>query len=144
VKRNRFLLFKNTQKPHSVLLTLHHATSPFSELHNNNLLHLLWNLKLRVKRCTPSLFSQSVVGKFSPKWYGLTSMRTASREKPLTHKLCSFTSSLCTCSARSASIERIFSAYHLVWSNIRNNMYAEMVQKLIKIYRFNRAEEDNQ
>jgi len=66
LKRKGFCYLKNTEKPHSVLFTLHHAISPFSELHNNNLLYLLWNLNFRVKRCTPSLFSQSVVGKFTP------------------------------------------------------------------------------
>jgi len=40
---------------------------------------------LKVKKCTPSLFSQSVVGQFTPKW--LASMHTANREKPLPHKL---------------------------------------------------------
>ena len=127
-----------------MLFTLHHAISTFSELHNNNLLYLLWNLKLRVKRCTPSLFSQSVIGKSNPKFCGLTSMRTANREKPFAHKIWSFPSSLCTCPAGSASIERIFWAYYLVWFNIRNSLYAERAQKLIKMYRFPRAEEDNQ
>ena len=127
-----------------MLFTLHHAISPFSELYNNNLLYLLWNLKLGIKRCTQSLSSQSVVGKFTPSWYGLTSMRTSNREKPLAHKLCNFTSSLCTCPASSVSIVHIFSAYHLVWSNIRNSLYAKTAQKLIKIYRFSRAEENNQ
>jgi len=56
-KRNRLLfLKKNTQKPHSELLLLHHAISPFSELHNNESLYLLWHSNLRVKKCTPSLF----------------------------------------------------------------------------------------
>jgi len=34
--------------------------------------------------------------------------RTANKKKPIPHKLCSFTSSLCTCPASSASIECIF------------------------------------
>jgi len=50
------------------LFLLHDATSPFSELHNNDLLYLLLHSKLRMKKCTPALFSQSVVGQFSPKW----------------------------------------------------------------------------
>jgi len=45
--------------------------------------------------------------------------RAHSREKPLLHKLCSFTSSLCTCPAN-----------RLVWSNIRNSLYAENAEKL--------------
>jgi len=60
--------------------------------------------------------------------------KLADREKPLPHKLCRFTSSLCP--ARSASIWRIFSTYGLVWSNIRNSSDSEKAEKLVKIYRF--------
>jgi len=56
VEKKQVFVNKKTQKPLSALLTMHHAISPFSELHNNNLLYLLWNSKLRIKRCTPSLF----------------------------------------------------------------------------------------
>ena len=38
LKRKRFSLLKKTQKPHSVLFTLHHAISPSAKLHNINLL----------------------------------------------------------------------------------------------------------
>jgi len=34
----------------------------------HDLSYLLWHSKLRVKKCTPSLFSQSVVGQFTSKW----------------------------------------------------------------------------
>jgi len=61
-------LFKKKHKKHSDLFLLHDAISSFAELHNNNLLYLLLHSKLRVKKCTPSLFSQSVVGQFIPKW----------------------------------------------------------------------------
>jgi len=37
-----------------------------------------------------------------------------------------------------------FLVYGLVWSNIRNSLDAEKEKKLIKKYRFYRAEEDNQ
>ena len=42
-------------------------------------------------------------------------MHAANREKPLPHKLCSFTSSLCTCPASSAST--VYSVFfrHMVW-----------------------------
>ena len=36
-------LLKKTQKPHSESFLLHHTTSLFSELHNNNLLYLFWH-----------------------------------------------------------------------------------------------------
>jgi len=56
-KETVFLFFKKTQKPHSDLSLLHHAISPFSELHNNNFLYQWWHSNLRVKKCTPSLVS---------------------------------------------------------------------------------------
>jgi len=61
-------------------------------------------------------------------------MRTANREKPLQHQLCSFTSSLCTCPA--SSVQHVFCVLfqHLVWSNIRNSLDAEKAEKLIKKY----------
>jgi len=71
LKRNRFLFFKkNTKTSHSDLFLLHRAISPFSELHAYNLLYQLWHSNLRVKKSTPSLFFQSVVGQFTPKWLG--------------------------------------------------------------------------
>jgi len=70
-------------------------------------------------------------------------MRTANGEKPFPHKLCSFMSTLCACPASSASIECIFSTYDLVWSKIRKSFDAEKAEKLVKIYRLWRAEEDN-
>jgi len=66
-KKQVFVPFlEKTQKPYSELFLLHHAISPFSELDNNNLLYLLWHSNLRVRKCTPSLFSLSVVGHFTP------------------------------------------------------------------------------
>ena len=70
-------------------------------------------IKIEGKKCTPSLFSPSVVGHFTPKWYDLASMHTANRGKPFPHKLCSFMSSLCACSTSSASIECLFQ--QMIW-----------------------------
>ena len=50
--RGSFFSFKKTQNPYSDLFLLHHAISPFSEWHNNNLLYLLlWYSNLRVQKC---------------------------------------------------------------------------------------------
>jgi len=76
-------------------------------------------------------------------------MRRANREddiqpeKPLSHKLYSFTSSLCACSASSAAIKCIFSIYGLVCSKIGKSLDAEKPEKLVKIYRLRGAEGDN-
>ena len=143
-KKKRFCcFFKENRKTPFWIVLFHHALSLFSEVHNKKLLHRLWHSKLRVKKCTPSLFSQCVVGQFTPKWKGLARMPTAIREKPLPRKLRSFTSRLCTCLVSSASIEFIFSIYDLEWSKIKKSLDAEKAEKWVKIYRFCRAEEDN-
>ena len=36
--------------------------------YTNDMLHLFWHSKLRVKKCTPSLFSLTVVGQFTSRW----------------------------------------------------------------------------
>jgi len=102
---NPFFLEKNT----SELFSLHHAISPFSELHKNNFLYLLWYSNPRVKKCIPSLFSQSVVGRFTPKW------QCTRQTKPLPHKLCRLTSSLCGLHA--LLVQHLYSEFfqHMVW-----------------------------
>ena len=52
-KKQDFVLFsKKTEKPHFELFLFLHTMSLFSELHNDNLLYLIWHSKLRVKKCT--------------------------------------------------------------------------------------------
>ena len=106
-KKQDFVLFlRKIGKTLFLTFLLHHAISLFSVLHNNNMLYLLCHSNLRVKECTPSLFLQ-IFGQFTPKWKCLARMRTANREKPFPHKLCSFMSSLSACPASSASIAGI-------------------------------------
>ena len=71
-------------------------------------------------------------------------MRTANREKPLPHKLCSFTLSLCACLASLASMECIFQ--HMRWygPSSGKTLDADKADEFVKKYRFYRAEEDNQ
>jgi len=126
--KGKLYSFKNNTKTPFYIFLWHHAIPLFSELHNNNLLCLLWHLKLKAKKFTPSLFPQSIVCQFTRKWKGFLSMWTANSEKSLPHNLYSFTSSLCACPARSASVE---CTCGLVWSNIRNGLDAEKTEKLV-------------
>jgi len=50
-KKQYFVIFflRKTDKLQSELFLFHHAISPFSELHNNNLLYPLWQAKLGAK-----------------------------------------------------------------------------------------------
>jgi len=73
-------------------------------------------------------------------------MPKANREKPPPHKLCSFTSNLCTCPASSASIYCSVFFPYMIWYGPTSETVCdtEKAEKLIKIYRFYRAEEDDQ
>jgi len=89
-KKNRFLFFfsKKNSKTHSELFLLHHAISPFLELHNNNLLYLLWHSNLRVKNVPHLCFRKVLL-------------------------INAFTSSLCTC----LLVQELYSAFfqHVDW-----------------------------
>jgi len=115
IKKQDFVLFlRKTEKPHSELFLLHHAKSPFSELHRNNLLYLLCHSKLRVKKCTPSLFSQSVVGQFTlsgKAWQARTQQTEKTHSHTNTTVSCQV--NLCAGPASSASIECF--SQHMIW-----------------------------
>jgi len=109
------------------------------ELHNDNLLHLLWHSKFRVKYLHHWFCNVLLVSSLLSGW---ASMPTANREKPLPHKLCDFTSSLCACCPSSASIECIFSIWFGMFQNQKKFRCREG-RKLVKIYRLCWAQENN-
>jgi len=86
-KKKQVFILKKKQHGNPMLncfVASYNNTVPFSELHNNNLLYLLWHSNLRVKTCTPSLFSRSVSGQFTPKWLGLVRKHSKERKATLT------------------------------------------------------------
>jgi len=82
LKRHKFFFsfFWKKHKPHSEVFLLHHAISPFSELHNYNLLYLLWDSNFRVKMHSIFFFAKCC-------WSILESMRSTNKEKPIPRKL---------------------------------------------------------
>lgn len=83
-----------------------------------------------------SMFLDAVVNQFSPpKWWKLMEVKS-SKKGNLPKEFCSFMKSLSSCPASSASIERIFSTFGLVWSKLRNQLGEEKAKKLVKIYKF--------
>lgn len=50
-------------------------------------------------------------------------------------EFCNYMVNLFSCPSSSASLERIFSTYGLVWSKLRNRLGAEKAEKLVKVYR---------
>jgi len=78
------------------------------------------------------------------KWWHLVSFCTAFSGKPLPNNFRSLISNLCVCPVSSAPTVCIFSTYALVLSNIKSELGVEKAEKLVNIYWFYRAEEDNQ
>ena len=84
----------------------------------------------------PTLFHNDVVAKFhSNKWWELARVRTQKKDN-VPKEMCIFFKNLHSTVASSASVERIFSTFGLVWSKVRNRLGAEKAQKLVKIYRY--------
>lgn len=91
-----------------------------------------------------TLFNENVFAKILPsKWWKLVGKKIDKMEvTEATNKLpqgfCSFFASLHTCPASSASIERLFSTFGIVWSKLRNRLGVEKAQKLVTVYRYHR------
>ena len=105
-EKKQVFVLKKTQTPHYALFLLHHAISPFLELHNNNLLYQFWHLKLRVKN-VPHFCFRKCCWSIHSKVVRLDKHTHSKQKKVTTTKLCSFTSSLCACPASSASIQSV-------------------------------------
>ena len=145
LKKQVFVLFsRKRQKPHSELFLLHHAISPFSELHSNNLLCLLWRSKLRVKKCTPSLFLQSVVGWFTQKVVRLGEHAHSKQKKTIP----TWTQQFHVKFVHVLLVQHFRSVFfqHVVWYIVQQQkeVGCREGRKLVKIYRFHRTEEDDQ
>lgn len=86
-----------------------------------------------------SMFYNDVIKNFSPaKWWKIIGKKTEKSEK-LPVGFCDFFWALHCTPASSASIERVFSTYGLVWSKLRNRIGVDKAQKLVKVHRFLRS-----
>jgi len=76
-KKQDFVLFlRKTEKTHSEVFLLHHPMSPFSELHNNNLLYIIMAFKIEGKEMYPIFALAGVVGQFTPKAWQACAQQT--------------------------------------------------------------------
>jgi len=85
-----------------------------------------------------SMFNDSVLKTYANKpgvWWNLMSSRTAKAAR-LPSDFCSYFSSLLSIPPSSASLERIFSTFGLVWTKLRNRLGHETAAKLVKVHRF--------
>ena len=71
-------------------------------------------------------------------WWSLIENRNSksSGEEKLPAGFADHLRKLHCCPVSSGGIERIFSAFGLVWSAVRNRLGAEKAQKLVRVYRY--------
>lgn len=85
-----------------------------------------------------SMFQPQVLAMYkdSPgKWWQLMGNRTA-KKNTLPTEFCQYFQHLLSCPPSSASIERIFSTFGLVWTKLRNRLGVDKATKLVQIHRF--------
>jgi hypothetical protein len=92
---------------------------------------------LQDKEVFPKQMFSETLKEISPSewWKIIKDKATRSSQTPVAANFCSFLVSLHSCLASSASIERWFSTFGLVWSKLRNRLGAEKAMKLVKIYK---------
>ena len=105
--------------------------------HHKEWLPLILAYKIEDEDFFPkNMFTNEVVKQFSvSKWWHIMDVKT-SKKGNIPKGFCIFMASLSSCPASSAAIERIFSAYGLVWSKLRNRLGAKTAEKLVKVYNF--------
>lgn len=87
-----------------------------------------------------SMFVEDVISKVqAEKWWQIMKKKTA-RKNILPAGFCEYFTSLMACPASSASIERIFSSYGLIWNKLRNRLGFDKALALVKIYHNLRTE----
>jgi len=89
--------------------------------------------------CT--MFDDTVLGTFSAsKWWLIVQKKTEKNGK-LPLEFCKLMQGLHSAPASSASLERVFSTFGLVWSKLRNRLDPKKAEKLVKVYRYLRGEQ---
>ena len=82
------------------------------------------------------MFKNNVIENFTAsKWWRIMGTKTAKQLNPQ-NEFCTFIVNLMNCPASSASLERMFSTFGMVWSTLRNRLGVEKAEKLVKIYRY--------
>jgi len=82
-----------------------------------------------------TMFNSSILNEFKTVQWWRIMEKKCDKIDNVPNDFCKFLISLHSCPVSSASIERIFSTYGLVWSDLRNRLGAEKAQKLVKVYR---------
>lgn len=87
--------------------------------------------------CFPSsMFASEVIEKLPGSRWWIVMKKKNDKAHVIPDDFINYTINLLNCPASSASIERIFSTYGLVWTDLRNRLGVEKAQKLVQINRF--------
>jgi hypothetical protein len=116
---------------------LENSAEEWLEEKNPEFVGLLFKFKLGDREVFPKQMFSETLKEMSPSewWKIMKDKATRSSKTPVTADFCAFLASLHSCPASSASIERWFSTFGLVWSKLRNRLGAEKAMKLVKIYK---------
>lgn len=89
-----------------------------------------------------SMFSESIIQAIpAHKWWLVIGAKFRSQNRqPFFIEMAKFFADLHSCPASSASLERIFSTFGFVWSDLRNRLAPEKVEKLVKILKLSQYE----
>ncbi len=81
-----------------------------------------------------TMFRNEIVELPASKWWEILKQKSLKSHK-LPIGFVDFMINLMSCPASSASIERMFSTYGLVWSKLRNRLGPEKAFMLVKVYK---------
>ena len=111
--------------------------------HHPEFLPGLLALKIKdVEFFSKTVFEPTLKTSFKPsKLWKLVESKSAKLERLLSN-FCKFFQQLHSVPCSSASIERVFSTFGMVWSKVRNRLGTEKAEQLVKVYRFLREEHD--
>jgi len=86
-----------------------------------------------------SMFTESIIATFSAsKWWQLMQKKTEKTNR-LPAEFCHLMMGLHSAPSSSASLERVFSTFGLIWSKLRNRLGPEKAAKLVKVYQYLRG-----
>lgn len=108
----------------------------FLKSRNDEWLPILMSLKIKDEMFPENMFEKNVIEKLpGAKWYMLLKKKNAKTNR-IPDEFLDFVINLLVCPASTASLERIFSTYGLIWTDLRNRLGPEKAEKLVKVNRF--------
>ena len=111
---------------------------------NPEFLPFVMSFKIKDEDIYPSnMFTTAMISNYDASKWWLIVQKKAEKSRKLPTEFCLLMRNLHSAPTSSASLERIFSTFGHVWSKLRNRLNPQTADKLVKVYRFLRADEPN-